>query len=121
MARLAREPADGARDGEPLLGAVLRRRPGEDAERLWHAGRAAEEPGIARLAGDGVRAAGVGCRPGRRMGRQGPLPADRHQRDVSPVVESDPGSVRARPGKPFARARAAVSDAVVDAARPGPG
>ena len=57
------ESADRARDGESLLADVLRRRAGEDGGGFRVAGRVAVASGVARLAGDGVRA--------HRLGREG--------------------------------------------------
>ena len=54
--------ADGPRGGQPLLAAGLRHRPRQDRRGLRLAGRAAEPPGTARLAGGAVR--------GRRLGRE---------------------------------------------------
>ena len=55
------EPADRARDREPLLGAALRPRPGRDERGLRHPGRAADPSGAARLAGHRVHRARAGA------------------------------------------------------------
>ena len=63
-------PADGPRDGEPLLAGGLRHRPGADERRLRHHRRAADPPRAARLAGGRV--------PRERLGREAVLQAARH-------------------------------------------
>ena len=78
LARRRRQPADGPRDGQPRLAAVLRHRPGEDGRGLRRPGREAVAPRAARLAGGRVRR--------QRLGREGAAPADRHQRDLPAVV-----------------------------------
>ena len=62
------QPADGARDGEPHLAAPFRPGHRADAERLRHARRAADPPGVARLARDAVRR--------ERLVGEGDAPAD---------------------------------------------
>ena len=89
---VAGESADGPRDGQPHLAAVLRHRHREDGRGLRRAGRAAVASRAARLAGDASSSA-------RRLGHQAPAPADRHERDVSPVVEGDARAGRARPAR----------------------
>ena len=68
MARASRQPADGARHGQPDLAAPLRRGTGSHAQRLRRARRAADQPRSARLAGRAVRRVGL-------VG-QGDAPAD---------------------------------------------
>jgi hypothetical protein len=63
LARLAGEPADGPRHGQPPLAGVLRPRDRPHARGLRLPGRAADPPRSARLAGRRVRPS-VGRRPG---------------------------------------------------------
>ena len=73
--RRREEPAHGPRDGEPHLAVSLRQGDRADAERLRHAGPAADAPGVARLARGGVRRA--------RVVGEGDAPAHHAVADVS--------------------------------------
>ena len=60
MAGGPEQPADGPRDHESHLGAALRQGNRRNQRGLRHAGRAAQPPGIARLAGRGVHGSSNG-------------------------------------------------------------
>ena len=62
LARRSRQPAVGARPGQPPVGAAVRPRPGRDQRGLRHAGAAAVAPGAARLARRRARWIAAGAR-----------------------------------------------------------
>ena len=100
LARLAGEPADRARDGEPPLGGVLRPRHRPHARGLRLPGRAADAPGTARLAGGRVHRT-------RGWSVEEAAPADRHERDLPAVVARHAGAAREGRREQAARARPA--------------
>ena len=83
VARRREQPAGRPRRDEPRVGDVLRPRDRRHRRGLRPDGRAAEPPGAARLAGDGV--------PGTRLEHEGDAPADRDVGDVSAGVARDAG------------------------------
>ena len=95
LARRSAQPADGARDGQPPLAAVLRPRPGRDGERLRHPGHAAER----------TRSCSTGWPPSSSASgwsAEGDAPADRHLGDLPPVVEGPAGPGDASTREPAA-------------------
>src|SRR5260370_5713 len=112
VADRSRKSAHRARDREPLLANVFRYGHCEDHGRFRITGRVAIAPGIARLAGHGIRP--------HRLGREGDAEAHRDQRHLPPVIESQPGSVAARPRESVAGTRSALEPAVPAGQRPGP-
>ena len=100
VARVARQPADGARRRESAVEAVLRHRPVEGADRHGLARRGAAEPGAARLAGDRVH--------GQRLGREAHDSADGHVERLSAVVAAAAGARRDRSGQSAGRPAIAV-------------
>jgi hypothetical protein len=70
--------------------------PGQDGRGLWFTGRAAQQSGIAGLAGDGIHS--------HRLGREGIATLDRDLGSLSPIVKSHAGVARARPGESLAGA-----------------
>ena len=113
MAGRPEEPADGAGRGQSVLGAALRRGAGRDRGGLRHAGRAAQPPRAARLAG--------GPLPRFGLGHQGPPAADRHLGDVPAIVAGAAGAAGEGPAQPAAGARAADPARGRDGPRPGAG
>ena len=104
------EPADGAGGREPFLADALRHRHREIVGGLWRAGRVADAPGAARLAGGRVRA--------QRVEPEGDAQAHRDVGDVSAGVARVAGAARGRSGEPVVRARAEVSAAGGNDSRP---
>src|SRR4051794_4982856 len=97
MAVRPEAPADRARGREPRLGDVLRHRHRRHARGLWQPGRAADPPGVARLAGNHA---------GRvEVGPEGARSADRALGDVPPILSRQRTPARGRSGEPVARAR----------------
>src|SRR5207237_10421015 len=94
-----RASADRARRRQPLLAAVLRNRPGENAGGFRRTGRSAQPPRAARLAGHGIRA--------HWLGRQGHAASDRYLGDVSTGISRDHIFARARSRESPARTRPA--------------
>ena len=90
MADRAEPPADGPRRGQPPLAAGVRRRPRQDRGGFRHAGRSAEPPGTARLAGGAV--------PRGRLGREKDDEATGNVRDLPAVVARHAGAAGEGPG-----------------------
>jgi len=95
-----RQPADGARDGQPRLAVALRPRAGADGQRLRHRRRAADAPRAARLAGGALRR--------RRLAPETAAPANRPLRRVSDLGG---GAGRGGPRRPQRRAAGALAAA----------
>src|SRR5262249_26286264 len=89
LAYPAGQPADGAGGGQPRLEGALRRRYRADAGELRQDRDAADAPGIARLAGRGIRSAG--------LEPEGAAPAADEQHNLPAVVGPDGGAGSARP------------------------
>ena len=84
------QPAHRARDGESLLGDVLRHRTGQDGERFRLAGRMAEPSGIARLAGVSNSAMAAALSHARTVGHASACKHDRDERDLPAERRGDP-------------------------------
>ena len=98
VAAAARAPADGPRDGQPLLAGGLRHRPRPHGGRLRRQRRAAVASRAARLAGGRVPRVG--------LGREAVLQAAGHVGHLPPVGRGDAGEAREGPAEPAALARA---------------